>query len=67
MKHAGVEREVFTADAVALLHEAAVGGMRDLDRIATGCLHEAARRKKRLVERDLLPRVIDRDRLERDT
>jgi len=67
MKRAGVEREVFTADAVALLHEAAVGGMRDLDRIATGCLHEAARRKKRLVERELLPRVIDRDRLERDT
>lgn len=66
MKHAGVEREVFTADAVALLHEAAVGAMRDLDRLATGCLREAARRKKRLVERDLLPRVIDRDRLERD-
>jgi general secretion pathway protein A len=67
LKRAGAEREVFTADAVAILHEAAVGGMRDLDRLATGCLHEATRRKKRLVERELLPRVIDRDRLERDT
>jgi general secretion pathway protein A len=67
LKRAGVEREVFTADAVAMLHESAVGGMRELDRIATGCLREAARKKKRLVERDLLPRVIDRDRLERDT
>jgi general secretion pathway protein A len=67
LKRAGVEREVFTADAVAMLHESAVGGMRELDRIATGCLREAMRRKKRLVERDLLPRVIDRDRLERDT
>jgi hypothetical protein len=37
------------------------------DRIATGCLREATRRKKRLLERELLPRVIDRDRLERDT
>jgi general secretion pathway protein A len=66
LKRAGVEREVFTADAVAMLHEAGVGGMRDLDRLATACLHEAARRKKRLIERDLLPRVIDRDRIERD-
>jgi type II secretory pathway predicted ATPase ExeA len=66
LKRVGVEREVFTADAVAMLHEAASGGMRDLDRLATACLREAARKKKRLVERDLLPRVIDRDRIERD-
>ncbi|HTP25566.1 MAG TPA: AAA family ATPase [Anaeromyxobacteraceae bacterium] len=66
LKRAGVEREVFTADAVAILHEAANGGMRDLDRLATGCLREAARKKRKLVERDLLPRVIDSDRLERD-
>lgn len=66
LKRAGVERDVFTKDAVALLHEAATGGMRDLDRLATGCLREAARRKRKLVERDLLPRVLDRDRLERD-
>jgi hypothetical protein len=36
------------------------------DRLATGCLREAARRKRKLVERDLLPRVLDRDGLERD-
>jgi hypothetical protein len=30
---------------VAMLHEAATGGMRDLDRFATGCLREAARKK----------------------
>jgi len=66
LKRAGVEREIFTADAVALLHEAASGGMRDLDRLATGCLREAARKKRKLVERDILPRVIDSDRLERD-
>ena len=66
LKRVGAEREVFTSDAVAMLHEAAVGGMRDLDRLATGCLREAARRRKKLVERDILARVIDRDRLERD-
>ena len=55
-RNAGAQREIFTADAVALLHEAASGGMRDLDRLATGCLREAARKKRKLVERDLLPR-----------
>ncbi len=41
-----------------------IGGMRDLDRLATGCLREAARKKRKLVERDLLPCVLDRDGLE---
>jgi general secretion pathway protein A len=66
MKRAGCERDVFTHDAVQMLHEAATGGMRDLDRLATGCLREAARKKRKLVERDLLPRVLDRDGLEHD-
>jgi type II secretory pathway predicted ATPase ExeA len=66
MKRAGCDRDVFTHDAVAMLHEAATGGMRDLDRFATGCLREAARRKRKLVERDLLPRVFDRDGLEQN-
>lgn len=66
LRRAGVDREVFTQDAVTMLHEAATGGMRDLDRLATSCLHEAARRKKRLVERDVLLHVVDRDRLEHD-
>jgi general secretion pathway protein A len=66
MKRAGCDRDVFTHDAVAMLHEAATGGMRDLDRFATGCLREAARKKRKLVERDLLPRVFDRDGLEQN-
>ncbi|WP_277958201.1 hypothetical protein, partial [Anaeromyxobacter oryzisoli] len=66
MKRAGCDRDVFTHDAVAMLHEAATGGMRDLDRLATGCLREAARKKRKLVERDLLPHVLDRDGLELD-
>jgi len=44
-----------------LLHEATAGAMRDLDRIATSALREAARKKKRLIERDVLARVLDTD------
>lgn len=47
---AGCKREVFTSDAVSLLHEAAEGSLRDIDRIATHGLTQAARTKKKLVE-----------------
>jgi type II secretory pathway predicted ATPase ExeA len=59
LKRAGCERELFSSDAVAMLHEATGGAMREIDRIATACLRETARRKKRLVERDILARVLD--------
>jgi len=61
LTRAGCEKEIFTSDAIAMLHEAASGGLRDIDRVATAALREAARRKKRLVERDLLARVLDLD------
>jgi general secretion pathway protein A len=50
----GCERELFTSDAVSLLHEAAQGSMRDIDRLATRALRLAARMKKKLVEKDHL-------------
>jgi general secretion pathway protein A len=53
----GCERDVFTADAVAILHEAATGSMRDLDRIAAAALRAAAKRKKKLVERDVVASI----------
>jgi general secretion pathway protein A len=46
-----------------MIHEAATGGMRDIDRLATAALREAARRKKKLVERDVLARVVDLDQI----
>jgi len=52
LTRAGCDRELFPADTVALLHEATVGAMRDIDRLAAAALREAARRKRRLVERD---------------
>jgi hypothetical protein len=52
---------VFTSDCLAMMHEAANGSLRDADRLATAALREAARRKKKLVERDVLARVVDAD------
>lgn len=56
---AGCDRELFATDAVAMIHEAAIGGMRDIDRLATAALREAARKKRKLVERDAVARIID--------
>jgi type II secretory pathway predicted ATPase ExeA len=61
LTRAGCDRELFASDAIAMLHEAASGALRDIDRVATAALREAARRKKKLVERDLLARVLDLD------
>jgi general secretion pathway protein A len=61
---AGCDREIFTADALAMLHEAANGSLRDLDRLATASLREAARRKRKLVERDVVGRVAALDNKE---
>lgn len=58
---AGCERELFASDSVAMLHEAASGALRDVDRLATAAMREAARRKKKLIERDVLARVLDAD------
>ncbi|HEY6524504.1 MAG TPA: AAA family ATPase [Solirubrobacteraceae bacterium] len=63
LKRAACDRDLFTSDAVAMIHEAATGGMRDADRLATAALREAARRKKKLVERDVLARVIDAEQI----
>lgn len=61
LERAGCAHELFAADALAMLHEATRGAMRDIDRLATAALRHAARRNRRLVERDLLARVLDCD------
>jgi general secretion pathway protein A len=66
MERAGCTREVFASDAAVLLHEATLGAMRDLDRVAAAVLRETARKKKKLVERDVMARVIEADTRERD-
>jgi len=66
MTRVGLEREVFTSDAVVLLHEATAGAMRDLDRLCAAALRETFRKKRKLVERDVVGRVIEADTRERD-
>lgn len=62
LRVAGSEREVFTEDAISILHEAAGNGLRDLDRLAQASIKDACRRKKKLVERDAVLRVADANR-----
>ena len=54
----GGSKELFSSDAVAMVHEAAGGSLRDTDRIATLALRLAARRKRKAVERDVVARVL---------
>lgn len=58
MTRVGADREIFTADALTLLHGAAGSSLREIDRMATAALRAAARRKKKLVERDVMARVV---------
>ena len=57
MRRAGAERDVFSSDAIALMHEASRGHLRDLDRVATACLKLAHKKKVRIVDRDIVVRV----------
>jgi type II secretory pathway predicted ATPase ExeA len=66
LKLAGCERELFPQDAVALLHEASAGAHRELDRLASLCLREAARRKRKLLDSDSVRAVLDRQGLSVD-
>jgi general secretion pathway protein A len=58
IERAGGSRELFASDAVALLHEATGGALRELDRLATACLRAAARKKRKLVDREIVSRVV---------
>jgi type II secretory pathway predicted ATPase ExeA len=61
MKRAGCDREVFSSDALSLMHEASRGHLRDLDRIATDCLKLAQKKRVRIVDRDVVARVHQAD------
>ena len=56
---AGCERALFPDDALAALHELSLGALREIDRLATAALREAARRQKKLVEREVVSRVAE--------
>ena len=58
---AGAAKELFTSDAIAILHEAASGSLRDIDRVAHKALRLSARRKRKLVERDVVQAILQAD------
>lgn len=53
-----MDREIFASNAVVIHHEASGGTLRDLDRLASTCLRHAARKKRKLVDRDAVARVV---------
>lgn len=57
LDRAGTDRALFPDDALATLHELSQGALREIDRLATAALREAVRRKKKLVDRDVVTRV----------
>ena len=61
----GATKDLFSADALSILHEAAGSSLRDTDRIATAALRTAARKKKKIVERDVLSRILQAESEER--
>ncbi len=58
---AGAGKELFTSDAIAILHEAASGSLRDIDRVAHKALRLSARKKRKLVERDVVQAILQAD------
>ena len=60
-KQAGVTDEIFARDALARLHESTGGVLREIDRLASAALRDAARKKRRAVERDTLDRILAAD------
>lgn len=61
LARAGADASVFTSDAIAMLHEASAGRLRDIDRIATDALKRAARRKLKKVDRQLIELAVAPD------
>jgi type II secretory pathway predicted ATPase ExeA len=54
LARAGGEASLFSSDAIAMLHEASSGRLREIDRIATDALKRGARRKLKKIDRQLI-------------
>ena len=55
----GCTHELFSREALSALHDASSGSLRELDRLASLALPEAARRKRKLVDKDIVVRVAE--------
>ncbi len=61
LERVGGKPSLFASDALALLHEATAGQLRDIDRLATACLRNAGRKKLQRVDVELLQDALDAD------
>jgi general secretion pathway protein A len=59
LRRVGCDKDLFAPEAVALLHETTQGALREIDRLATWALCCATRKKRRLVDRELMSQAID--------
>jgi type II secretory pathway predicted ATPase ExeA len=57
LESVGGRASILTSDAMAMLHEATDGRLRDIDRIAAEALRRAARRKLKAIDRQLIEEV----------
>jgi general secretion pathway protein A len=62
MQLCGAENPLFDSDAMAMLHEASLGTLRNIDRIATLALKSAARKKLKRVDRAIVQSVVESQR-----
>jgi type II secretory pathway predicted ATPase ExeA len=58
LKAAGAERDLFAVEALPELHDRTRGSLREIDRVATAALREAARKKRKLVSLDDVIAVV---------
>jgi len=61
----GCKRQLFASDAIALIHEASSGFLRDIDRLATDALKNTARRKIEIVDRKLVENLLEAEEARR--
>ncbi len=54
-------KNLFSSDALSVLHEGTQGHLRDLDRVATNAIKEAARRKLTTIDRAVISEALDAD------
>ena len=58
LHQAGGPSDLFLPEALARLHESTSGLLREIDRIGAAALRDAARKKRRTVERDAIDRAV---------
>lgn len=59
LKAAGIHHELFSRESIVTLHEVCEGSLREIDRLATAALRDAAKRKRKLVDADTITRAAE--------